>query len=210
MDFRKFYKSLPNNVNLLAVSKGQPVNKISELVSLGQMDFAESRVQEALPKIDSLRHLRNIRWHFIGNLQANKVRQVVKEFDFIHSIDSLKLAKRVSRIAGEELKKPKVMAQVKFRNDPDKFGFSSNELLEVWDEFICLPNLEVIGLMTISPIGLDLHQRKVLFKECRSFADDLGLKDCSMGMTRDWEEALEAGATWIRLGSFLFGERWKT
>ncbi len=207
MEFQELFKSLPRDVNLLAVSKGQAAEKIIQLASLGQVDFGESRVQEALLKIDTLNYLSNIRWHFIGNLQANKVRLVVKKFDFIHSLDSLKLAKRVSRIAGEENRKPKVMAQVKFRDDPDKFGFNSNELLEVWDEFLGLPNIDLVGLMTISPISLKLDQRKILFKECRSFANTLGLKDCSMGMSGDWQEAIEAGATWIRLGSCLFGGR---
>ncbi len=207
MDFKTFRNSLPSNVKLLAVSKGQPVEKIRALASKGQYDFGESRVQEALPKLSLLQDINEIRWHFIGTLQSNKVREVVKGFDVIHSIDSIKLAKRVSRIAGEEEKNPKVMAQVKFREDPDKFGFDSQKLLNVWSDFIHLPNIEVIGLMTISPIDLDSDQRKILFRECRLFADKLQLKDCSMGMSRDWKEAVEMGATWIRLGSFLFGSR---
>ena len=116
----------------------------------------------------------------------------------------MKLAKRISRIAGEESRKPRIMAQVKFREDPNKFGFSSNELLEVWDEFFQLPNMDIVGLMTISPIALDLHQRRSLFRECRYLADRLKLKDCSMGMSGDWKEAIAEGATWIRLGSYVF------
>ncbi len=167
INFGEFRNSLPNDVNLLAVSKGQSVHKIRALASQGQFDFGESRVQEALPKLKSLKELSKINWHFIGSIQSNKVRQVVSAFDVIHSIDSLKLAKRISRIAGEELKKPRVMAQVKLRVDPNKSGFSSEELLEVWDEFVQLPNVEIIGLMTISPISLDLNQRKSLFRDCR-------------------------------------------
>ncbi len=207
MNFEGFSKSLPNGVNLLAVSKGQPAEKIRRLASMGQVHFGESRLQEFILKSNSLQDLDHICWHFIGSLQANKVRQVIKSFEVIHSIDSFKLAKRISRIAGEEDRKPKVMAQVKLRKDPNKSGFTTNELMNVWNEFIKLPNMEVVGLMTISPIGLDSHQRTTLFKECRLFADHLGLKDCSMGMSGDWEEAVVAGATWIRLGSFLFGER---
>ena len=153
---------------------------------------------------EQIKDLEEIRWHFIGSLQTNKVRQVVKAFEVIHSIDSMKLAKRVSRIAGEEGKKTKLMAQVKLRADPQKFGFDSENLLKNWDELIQLPNVDVIGLMTISPIALDLKERKNLFRECRSLADKLQLKDCSMGMSGDWEEAVDAGATWIRLGSLLF------
>jgi len=210
MNLSEIRYSLPNGVNLLAVSKGHGVNGIRLLASQGQVDFGESRLQEALPKLDSLKDLKDLRWHFIGSLQANKVRQVVRTFDVIHSIDSLKLAKRISRIAGEEFKKPRVMAQVKFREDPDKFGFNSNQLLDVWDEFIQLPNIDLVGLMTIAPMKLDLHQRKNLFRECRLFADKLELKDCSMGMSGDWQVAVEAGATWIRLGTALFGSRFES
>ncbi|AAP99437.1 MULTISPECIES: YggS family pyridoxal phosphate-dependent enzyme [Prochlorococcus] len=207
MHFKSFLNSLPNGVKLVAVSKGQSTSQIRSLASQGQVDFGESRLQEALPKLNSLKDLKTVRWHFIGSLQANKVRQVVKAFDVIHSIDSLKLAKRISRISAEECKKPRVMAQVKFRNDPSKFGFTPDGLLEVWNEFIALPNIDVIGLMTISPKELDLNQRKILFRECRVFSEKLGLKDCSMGMSQDWKEAVEEGATWIRVGSLLFGGR---
>ncbi len=206
MNFQSFSKSLPEGVNLLAVSKGQSIEKIRSLTSYGQVHFGESRVQEALMKVNSLKNIDNICWHFIGSLQSNKVRQVVRNFEVIHSVDSLKLATRISRIAGEEFKKPKVMAQVKLRQDPNKSGFTEDELLSVWDEFIQLPNIEVVGLMTISPIALDVLQRRILFKECRLLANHLKLKDCSMGMSGDWEEAIRAGATWIRLGSLLFAE----
>jgi len=204
MDLVHFRNSLPKGVKVLAVSKGQTVSQIRRLVAQGQIDFGESRVQEALPKLIELKDLDEIRWHFIGSLQTNKVRQVVKAFEVIHSIDSIKLAKRVSRIAGEEGKKPKLMLQVKFREDPQKFGFNAESLLKEWDEFMKLSNVDVIGLMTISPISLDLNERESLFKDCRLLADKLQLKDCSMGMSGDWKQAVEAGATWIRLGDLLF------
>ena len=204
MDLVHFRNSLPKGVKVLAVSKGQTVSQIRRLVAQGQIDFGESRVQEALPKLIELKDLDEIRWHFIGSLQTNKVRQVVKAFEVIHSIDSIKLAKRVSRIAGEEGKKPKLMLQVKFREDPQKFGFDAETLLQDWDEFRKLSDVDVIGLMTISPISLDLNERESLFKDCRLLADKLQLKDCSMGMSGDWKQAVEAGATWIRLGDLLF------
>ena len=160
-----------------------------------------------MPKLESLKDLINIRWLFIGSLQANKVRQVVRAFDVIHSIDSLKLAKRISRITGEEFKRPSVMAQVKFRNDPNKGGFNLEEFLDAWNELIKLPNMDFVGLMTIAPLSLDLTQRKILFEECRVLADQLELEDCSMGMSADWKEAVGSGATWIRLGTSLFGSR---
>ncbi len=196
-------------VKLLAVSKGQSVNSIRALAEEGQIDFGESRLQEGLMKLTALKDLTQIKWHFIGQLQSNKVRGVVKAFDFIHSVDSLKLAKRISRIALEEGKEPIVMFQVKLMEDANKTGFFKDHLLEVWSELIELPNIKVTGLMAIAPIELEVNKRKTLFKDCRILADKLELKDCSMGMSRDWEEAVEAGSTWIRLGSILFGEHHK-
>ncbi len=207
MKLEDLRNSLPSRVKVLAVSKGQKSSAIRSLASRGQIDFGESRLQEALPKLESLKDLIDIRWHFIGSLQTNKVRQVLLAFDVIHSIDSLKLARRVSRIAGEEMKRPVVMVQLKLRTDPNKGGFNADQLLAAWNELVQLPNMDLVGLMTIPPLSLDLVQRKVLFKECRLFADKLGLEDCSMGMSADWQEAVESGATWIRLGTALFGSR---
>ncbi len=198
---------LPSGVHLLAVSKGQPASSIRELAELGQQDFGESRLQDAVKKIDSLDDLKDLRWHFIGHLQSNKVRGVVQYFDFIHSIDSYLLAERISRIAGEEERHPEGMIQVKLREDPTKGGFHPEHLLEVWPKLIGLPNLNITGLMTMAPISLDLKERRNLFKECRHLADHLGMTNCSMGMSRDWQEAVEAGATWLRLGTKLFGKR---
>ncbi len=157
-------------------------------------------------KID-LNDQKQLRWHFVGTLQKNKVRGVIKEFDFIHSVDSLSLLERISRISKEEEKIPNVFLQVKFRDDPNKGGFLKQDLLKSWSKIISLNNINLIGLMTISPISLDSDQRKNLFCECRDFANHLELKDCSMGMSNDWQEAIESGATWIRLGSLLFGKR---
>ena len=205
--FNEFKGLLPKEVNLLAVSKGQNQDSIRELANNGQIDFGESRLQEAAPKIKSLSDSSKIRWHFVGRLQANKVRGVVKTFDVIHSVNSLTLAERISRISGEESRSLKIMFQVKLREDPSKIGFSKDELLEAWPKLIGLSNFEVVGLMTIPPICIDLKERKNLFRECRDLADSLQLKDCSMGMSRDWKEAVEAGSTWIRVGTLLFGAR---
>ncbi len=205
----QFKNQLPNGVNLLAVSKGHPESTIRLFANHGQLEFGESRLQEVLPKATSLSNIDGIRWHFVGRLQKNKVRGVVKICDFIHSVDSLSLAERVSRISSEENRHPQVMLQVKFLEDPTKGGFSIDELLENWSKLMNLSNLNIIGLMTIPPVDLDLDVRRTLFKNCRNFADELGLKDCSMGMSRDWKEAVEAGSTWIRVGSLLFGDRVK-
>ena len=164
-------------------------------------------MQEAIPKKINLDDLKQLRWHFVGTLQKNKVRGVIKEFDFIHSVDSLPLLERISRISQEEQKTPNIFLQVKFKDDPNKGGFLKQDLLKSWSKIISLNNIRLIGLMTIPPIALNSNQRKDLFYECRNFANHLGLKDCSMGMTNDWQEAIECGATWIRLGSLLFGKR---
>ena len=206
-EFKKIKDALPLGVNLLAVSKGHPSESIRKLSGYGQLDFGESRLQEAIPKKNDLNDLNQLRWHFVGKLQKNKVRRVVKEFDFIHSVDSFPLLERISRIAQEEQKTPNIFLQVKFREDPKKGGFLKQDLLKSWPNILSLKNIYLVGLMTIPPISLNLNERKDLFCECRNLANDLGLKDCSMGMSDDWQEALKGGATWIRLGSLLFGKR---
>ncbi|WP_187152529.1 YggS family pyridoxal phosphate-dependent enzyme [Prochlorococcus marinus] len=206
-DFEKIKALLPFGVSLLAVSKGHDQDSIRKLSSYGQVDFGESRLQEAIPKKKDLNDLKQLRWHFVGTLQKNKVRGVIKEFDFIHSVDSLPLLERISRISQEEKKNPNVFLQIKLRDDPNKGGFLKQDLLKNWTNIVSVKNIHIIGLMTIPPVALNSFQRKDLFCECRNLANYLGLKDCSMGMSTDWEEAIEGGATWIRLGSLLFGER---
>ena len=206
-EFKKIKDSLPLGVSLLAVSKGHNQESIRNLAIHGQVDFGESRLQEAIPKKHDLIDLNQLRWHFVGTLQKNKVRRVIKEFDFIHSVDSLPLLERISRISEEEKKTPNIFLQIKFRTDPKKGGFSKQELLESWSKIVSFKNIHLIGLMTIPPLALNLYQRQELFSECRNLANYLGIKDCSMGMSNDWQEAIAGGATWIRLGSLLFGKR---
>ncbi len=206
-EFKMIADYLPSGVSLLAISKGHHPDSIRKLYGYGQLDFGESRLQEAIPKKIDLNDLKPLRWHFVGKLQKNKVRGVIKEFDFIHSVDSLSLLERISRISQEEQKNPSIFLQVKFREDPNKGGFLKQDLVDNWCKIISLNNINLIGLMTIPPIALNSYQRKDLFCECRSFANHLGLKDCSMGMSNDWQEAIEGGATWIRVGSLLFGKR---
>ena len=205
--WQQLQRRLPAGVNLLAVSKMQPASAVRELAACGQLDFGESRVQEALPKQEALADLGDLRWHFIGRLQANKVRAVVKAFSWIHSIDSLALAERSSRIALEEGRRPSVLFQVKLRPDPSKGGWDPQSLREAWPALSQLPGLSVSGLMTMAPLGLDLEERQSLFRECRNLVDEFDLTQCSMGMSGDWPEAAAAGATWVRVGSALFGAR---
>lgn len=200
-------RQLPASVQLLAVSKGQPAAAIRAAVALGLRHFAESRLQEALPKQEALADLEPLDWHFIGRLQANKVRGVLRHFGTIHSIDSLALAQRVQRIAAEEGLSPRLLFQVKLLPDPGKTGFEANELRSHWSELSQLVPALSVGLTTIAPQGLEPAERLGLFGQCAGLARELGLKELSMGMSGDWPEAVAAGSTWIRLGRGLFGER---
>ena len=197
---------LPDRSRLLAVSKGHPASAIREIAALGQTAFGESRLQEAQRKQAELDDL-VLDWHFIGRLQSNKVRAVVRAFAVIHSLDSWSLVERAARIASEENQSPEVFLQVKLRPDPNKGGWSAEELLDAWPRFHELPALRIRGLMTMAPQGLTSQERQRLFGECAALADRLELPERSMGMSGDWREAVAAGSTWLRLGSALFGPR---
>lgn len=204
--WRELQADWPTGAKLLAVSKGHPAESIRTLAGLGQLDFGESRLQEARPKQESLADL-TLRWHFIGRLQSNKVRAVVRTFSVIHSVDSLPLAERIARISQEEGHRPKLFLQVKLREDPTKGGWSMSALEESCEQLQGLSGVSIIGLMTMAPQELPLDGRIRLFQECRALADRFDLPECSMGMSGDWRQAAAAGATWLRLGSVLFGAR---
>ncbi len=204
---RHLQAQLPPHTRLLAVSKGQSAEAMRTLAELGQRSFGESRLQEASLKQEALADLGPLDWHFIGHLQANKVRPVLQRFGTLHSVDSLPLAQRTARIAAEEGVAPQVLLQVKLRDDPSKGGFSREGLLEAWPQLQALEPLRITGLMTMAPLGLGPEQREELFCECAALARDLGLSELSMGMSGDWPEAARAGSTWVRIGSALFGSR---
>jgi pyridoxal phosphate enzyme (YggS family) len=199
--------ALPPRTRLLAVSKGQPPEAIRRAVALGVGSFGESRLQEAVAKQAALADLEPLDWHFIGRLQANKARGVLRHFGTIHSLDSLPLAERLRRIAAEEGLAPDVLLQVKLRPDPAKTGFEPEDLEAQWPRLRQLAPLRLVGLMTIAPLGLDPDGRSALFVECAALAARLGLPELSMGMSGDWREAVAAGSTWVRIGSALFGPR---
>ena len=198
---------LPSHTRLLAVSKGHPASSIRALAQAGQRSFGESRLQEATAKQQELADLVDLDWHFIGRLQANKVRPVLKHFSVIHSVDSLTLAERISRIAGEEGLRPSIFLQVKLRPDPNKGGLSVEELEREWPRLQQLPHLQIVGLMTMAPLEVEGAERAALFAECSALAQRLGLAELSMGMSGDWPEAAAAGSTWVRVGSALFGPK---
>jgi len=206
LDYLKIKKILPEGVNLLAVSKGFQSSDIEYIQSLGQTDFGESKVQEALLK-PVFQSNNNLRWHFIGRIQTNKIRKIVENFDFIHSVDSYKKLLKISNVAIELKKMPNVFIQIKLGHDPEKAGFPYRELIENWYQIKQIKGIFINGLMTINPKGLNSEQNFELFNKCRLIADKLELPHCSMGMSNDWEEAIRAGATWIRLGSLIFGKR---
>ena len=200
-------RQLPATTHLLAVSKGQPSPRMRAAVALGLRSFGESRLQEASLKQQELADLEPLDWHFIGRLQANKARAVLRQFGTLHSLDSWALAERLQRIAMEEGLRPAVFLQVKLRPDPGKTGFGPQELRELGPRLGQLEPLRPIGLMTIAPLGLAPPEHLALFQDCAALAAELGLKELSMGMSNDWREAVAAGSTWLRLGSALFGAR---
>jgi pyridoxal phosphate enzyme (YggS family) len=200
-------RQLPEGCRLLAVSKGQPAEMVRRAVAAGQRSFGESRLQEAIAKQELLADLGPLDWHFIGRLQANKARGVLRRFGTIHSIDSLALAERLARIAAEEGLAPRVFLQVKLRPDPAKTGFEPADLLSAWPRLVSLAPLRPVGLMLIPPVGLGVAERRALFAECAALGQRLALAELSMGMSGDWREAAAAGSTWVRIGTALFGDR---
>ena len=206
-NYLKIKNQIPSNVNILAVSKGFKSQEIKTIQQLGQNDFGESKFQEAFEKQLILKDFKQIKWHFIGRIQSNKIRKIVQNFKYIHSVDSFEKLQKISSISYEEKKNPFIMLQVKLSYDPSKGGFRPELLISKWREIQEMKNITLKGLMTINPRGLSSKENLELFKKCRSLADSFQLPDCSMGMSEDWEEAIDAGSTWLRLGSLIFGDR---
>lgn len=200
-----------DEVTLLAVSKTVPADQVAQAWLAGQRDFGESRQQEGADKVAALPS--GPRWHFIGTLQRNKVRKVLADFSVIHSIDSLKLARHVDRIAGELGVKPHVFLEVNIAGEASKGGFSPAALREEIQGLAELPNLEIRGLMVIPPEQEDPEMARAWFARARELRGELeqvaGRKwpELSMGMSGDFEVAIEEGSTIVRVGSAIFGER---
>ncbi len=201
------------DVELVAISKTHPAQKVREAVEAGQTLFGESRVQEARAKIPELSS--NIRWHFVGHLQKNKVRQALPLFEMIHSVDSLALAQDINRIAEEEGLYPRVLPEVNLAGEGSKFGFAPDKLCKQMEELLALPRLSILGLMTIPPVAEQAEASRKYFVELRELRDRLqsefrvDLAQLSMGMTQDFPIAIEEGATLVRVGTAIFGERSK-
>ena len=187
----------------MAVTKGVGPEKILEAYSLGIRHFGENRVQEAQGKISGLKRL-DITWHMVGHLQTNKAKLALELFQAIDSVDSLPLAQALSRKAPAPLP---ILLEVNVSGEATKFGFLSEALPRALEEIARLPNLEVRGLMTVAPLVEDPQEVRPIFSRLRGLAQALGLKELSMGMSDDFEVAVEEGATQVRLGRAIFGPR---
>lgn len=201
----------PFNCRVLAVSKMQPVAAIRKLQEKGQTAFGENYVQEALEKIDQLKDLR-LDWHLIGHLQSKKCSQVVGVFKMIHSVDSLSLASKLNRVAGEKGTKQKVLLQVNIAEEQTKSGFMIDALRSEFDQLCHLENLEICGLMCMPPLFENPEMARPFFIKTRQLRDELGqrlttLRELSMGTSQDFLIAAQEGATMVRIGAALFGQR---
>lgn len=201
----------PSSVDLLAVSKTFPAEVIREAVDAGHRLFGESRQQEAEAKIPQLPG--SLQWHFIGHLQRNKVRKVLPLVEALHSIDSVKLARQVDRVAEELGLFPKVFMEVNVGSEGGKHGFGKEDLRASMEELLDFERLEIRGLMAIPPFVSEPEQARPWFVELREFRDRLQsefgvpLPGLSMGMSGDFEVAIEEGSTIVRVGSSIFGSR---
>ena len=202
----------PCKPKIIGVTKYFGLDAIVKGYQAGLRDFGESRVADAIQKIDCLPSeiKKDAKFHFIGHLQTNKAEKVVKYFDYIHSIDSLKLASIVSNTACRLNKREKVLLQVNIANEEQKFGYQKNELKKDFQEILKLEGLEVIGLMCMAPLQADFNELRDIFGSLRNFRDELEndygveLPELSMGMSNDYKLAVAEGATMIRIGRKLF------
>jgi len=193
------------NTNIIAVTKTFPINVIDPLLKDGHIHYGENKVQEAMDKWSIIKpQYKNIKLHMIGKLQSNKVKFVLPLFDYIHSLDNQKLAEKISL---EQIKKkfrPKIFIQVNVGNETQKSGIYKKDLKLFYKLCVENYNLDIIGLMCIPP---ESKNSKIYFQEMLELKKELGLKDLSMGMSNDYIQAVKSGATYIRIGSKIFGER---
>lgn len=206
-------QSLPATVKLIAVTKQVSVEAMRAAYAAGIRDFGESRIQEATLKQEQLNDLSDITWHLIGHLQSNKAAKAIEQFQWIHSVDSLKLAQRLNQLAQTSSQPPNVLLQVKIRPDPHKFGWTVTDLLADLPALEQCTHLNIAGLMTIPPYDLTTADTLAVFTQTCELADkirqrsSLLMQQLSMGMSEDYPLAVQAGATMIRLGRTLFGDR---
>ena len=195
----------PEDITIIAVTKTFGVAEVMAACKSGINDLGENRVQEAEPKIEEAWRL-GLRpvWHMIGHLQTNKVKTALSIFDIIHSIDSVELAQSISRHASRAFP---VLIEVNIAGEASKFGFTIEQVGPAVSEIGRLPNIESRGLMTVAPLVSNPEEVRPVFRKLRELRDVLGLEHLSMGMTADYEVAVEEGATLVRIGRAIFGER---
>ena len=202
-----------DEVTLIAVSKTKPMSMIEELLPLGVVDFGENKVQELTAKEEALPS--HIRWHMIGHLQRNKVKYIVDKAFLIHSVDSLRLAEAISQEAGKKNVTANILIEVNVAGEDSKFGVRPEETAALAAAISKLPNISVKGLMTIAPFVENAEENREVFRNLRKLSVDIEEKKfnnvtmavLSMGMTGDYEVAIEEGATMVRVGTGIFGER---
>jgi PLP dependent protein len=200
-----------DDIELVAISKTHDAERVQAAYEAGQTLFGESRVQEARVKIPELPS--SLRWHFVGHLQKNKIRQALPLFGFFHSVDSLALAQEMNRVAEEAGMHPRVLLEVNVSGEGSKFGFSPEKLRAEMESLLAFPRLAIEGLMAIPPFAPEAEASRRFFVELRELRDRLEtefamkLPQLSMGMTNDFTVAVEEGATMVRVGTALFGER---
>ncbi|WP_022849809.1 YggS family pyridoxal phosphate-dependent enzyme [Limisalsivibrio acetivorans] len=200
-----------DDVTLLAVSKTFPESMIEEAYTAGHREFGENRIQEAVAKADYFRDYEGLRLHFIGHLQTNKVRYLKDNFALIHSLDRLSLLKEMQKHFAKEGRVQDVLVQVNVAEDPDKSGVSIDGLIELLDKTAAAENLNLCGLTMMPPLVDDHEKNRVHFAKTRElydkYKDSYGLSILSMGMSGDYEIAVEEGSTLVRVGTALFGKR---
>ena len=200
-------------VTLIAVSKTKPVSMIEELLPHGVVDFGENKVQELTEKYDSLP--KDIHWHMIGHLQRNKIKYIIDKVDLIHSVDSLRLAEAIEKEAAKKHVIAKVLIEVNVGREESKFGFLPEELDDFVEKASDFSHIQFMGLMTSAPFVDNPEENRPIFAELRKLSVDIARKNAhnmsmsilSMGMTNDYEVAIEEGATMVRVGTAIFGAR---
>jgi pyridoxal phosphate enzyme (YggS family) len=207
----KKYHRDANSVSLLAVSKTRPAEEIALAVTAGQHRFGESYIQEALIKIDQLKELQ-IEWHFIGRIQGNKTRSIAENFDWVHSIDSVKQIRRLNEQRPEGLPPLNICLQIKIDDEESKAGLSPEQAKCIIDEMAHYPRLLLRGFMTLPAPAENLDEQRQPFKKLRLLRDQLATKSIpletlSMGMSDDLEAAIAEGSTLVRIGTAIFGPR---
>jgi len=205
---------LPSSARLVAISKTRPAGDVRAAVEAGQVDFGENRVQEALEKIAATSDI-PITWHLVGHLQSNKAKRAAGSFAWIHSIDSADLLKRVDAAAEEAGRRPELLVQVDLAGEPTKHGAPAEAWLSLFEAASACRAARVAGLMLLPPFTSDPEDARPYFRRLRELRDELAargvppdmLRELSMGMSHDFEVAVEEGATLIRVGTAIFGER---